>query len=214
MKNKNESQGCSFCIRRGFPILLARPAIMSQHDILPVMPKSIHVPVKAQGETAYTLRLLRSGYLNIWDELGNSWINYYITDGVIYDISHSIDEFIAGNWGLGSLYFTSAAAGSVIIYVLIFAPLWGPIAMIISLIILLGTAIFIALDLPNNLQKWLQQCLWGKLPEKGLSKIKEFEMFKEFEMLKDSDVVDMFELTTYPTMQIEQDEFKAALGGF
>ncbi|HEQ1857350.1 TPA: hypothetical protein VEO38_000855 [Providencia alcalifaciens] len=80
--------------------------------------------------------------------------------------------------------------------------------MIISLIILLGTAIFIALDLPNNLQKWLQQCLWGKLPEKGLSKI------KEFEMLKDSDVVDMFELTTYPTMQIEQDEFKAALGGF
>ena len=84
MKNKNESQGCSFCIRRGFPILLARPAIMSQHDILPVMPKSIHVPVKAQGETAYTLRLLRSGYLNIWDELGNSWINYYITDGGFY----------------------------------------------------------------------------------------------------------------------------------
>jgi hypothetical protein len=84
MKDKNESQGCSFCIRRGFPILLARPAIMSQHDILPVMPKSIHVPVEAQGETTYTLRLLRSGYLNIWDELGNSWINYFVTKGGFY----------------------------------------------------------------------------------------------------------------------------------
>ena len=128
--------------------------------------------------------------------------------GAIYDSLHGVDEMMKGNLGLSSLYFLSAGAGFAIIYVLIFAPLWGPITMIISLIILLGTAIFIALDLPNNLQKWLQQCLWGKLPEKGLSKL------KEFEMLKDSDVVDMFELTTYPTMQIEQDEFKAALGGF
>lgn len=100
MKDKNESQGCSFCIRRGFPILLARPAIMSQHDILPVMPKSIHVPVEAQGETAYTLRLLRSGYLNIWDELGNSWINYYITDGGFYypipESGEAPDDVISG----------------------------------------------------------------------------------------------------------------------
>ncbi|WP_336298773.1 T6SS effector BTH_I2691 family protein, partial [Providencia sp. PROV172] len=84
MTEQNQSQGCNFCIRQGLPILLARPAIMSKQDILPVMPQSIHVPVEAQGETAYTLRLLRSGYLNIWDEIGNEWINYYITEGGFY----------------------------------------------------------------------------------------------------------------------------------
>ncbi|AWS52099.1 MULTISPECIES: T6SS effector BTH_I2691 family protein [Providencia] len=84
MTEQNQSQGCNFCIRQGLPILLARPAIMSKQDILPVMPQSIHVPVEAQGETAYTLRLLRSGYLNIWDEIGNEWINYYITEEGFY----------------------------------------------------------------------------------------------------------------------------------
>ncbi|MGV2470190.1 hypothetical protein FO520_23655, partial [Bacillus subtilis] len=33
---------------------------------------------------AYTLRLLRSGYLNIWDERGNSWINYFVTENGFY----------------------------------------------------------------------------------------------------------------------------------
>lgn len=81
MSKSPKREGCRFCQRRGLPILPVRPAIMSQHDILPVMPESIQVPIPAQGETAYTLRLMRSGYLNIWDEFGNAWINYFVTEG-------------------------------------------------------------------------------------------------------------------------------------
>ncbi|WP_272687122.1 T6SS effector BTH_I2691 family protein [Providencia sp. PROV149] len=81
MSQSPKREGCHFCQRRGLPILPVRPAIMSQHDILPVMPESIQVPIPAQGETAYTLRLMRSGYLNIWDEFGNAWINYFVTEG-------------------------------------------------------------------------------------------------------------------------------------
>jgi len=81
MSQSPKREGCRFCQRRGLPILPVRPAIMSQHDILPVMPESIQVPIPAQGETAYTLRLMRSGYLNIWDEFGNAWINYFVTEG-------------------------------------------------------------------------------------------------------------------------------------
>ncbi|MTC55882.1 MULTISPECIES: T6SS effector BTH_I2691 family protein [Providencia] len=84
MDQPSKSEGCSFCQRRGLPILPVRPAIMSQQDVLPVMPKHIQTPALAQGETAYTLRLLRSGYLNIWDERGNSWINYFVTENGFY----------------------------------------------------------------------------------------------------------------------------------
>ncbi|WP_337958312.1 toxin VasX, partial [Providencia rettgeri] len=84
MSQINKRQGCKFCTRTGLPILPVRPAIMSQHDILPLLPDNIHVPVPAQGETAYTLRLMRSGYLNIWDEFGKAWINYFVTEGGFY----------------------------------------------------------------------------------------------------------------------------------
>ncbi|EPL9572486.1 T6SS effector BTH_I2691 family protein [Providencia rettgeri] len=84
MSQMNKRQGCKFCTRTGLPILPVRPAIMSQHDILPLLPDNIHVPVPAQGETAYTLRLMRSGYLNIWDEFGKAWINYFVTEGGFY----------------------------------------------------------------------------------------------------------------------------------
>lgn len=81
MAQPTKRAGCRFCQRHGLPILPVRPAIMSQHDILPTLPDNVQVPIAAQGETAYTLRLMRSGYLNIWDDYGNSWINYFVTDG-------------------------------------------------------------------------------------------------------------------------------------
>ncbi|EJD6083019.1 MULTISPECIES: T6SS effector BTH_I2691 family protein [Providencia] len=84
MSQMNKRQGCKFCTRKGLPILPVRPAIMSQHDILPLLPNNIHVSVPPQGETAYTLRLMRSGYLNIWDEFGKGWINYFVTESGFY----------------------------------------------------------------------------------------------------------------------------------
>lgn len=85
-------QGCEFCSRQGVPILPVRPAIISQHDKLPIMPNHLQIPVNTQGETAYTLRLLRPGFLNIWDEQIHSWINYYVTEeGFYYPLSEDGD---------------------------------------------------------------------------------------------------------------------------
>ncbi|WP_311754158.1 toxin VasX [Proteus columbae] len=100
MSSSSKKEGCKFCTRYGFPILPVRPAIMSQNDILPVIPNTIDVPINNQGETAYTLRLLRAGYLNIWDELGQSWINYYVTkDGFYYPLpenGEAPDDILSG----------------------------------------------------------------------------------------------------------------------
>lgn len=85
-------QGCKFCIRHGLPILPARPAIMAQDDTLPSLPSSMTVPVTAQGETAWTARLLREGFLYIWAESGLRWINYFVTsEGYYYPLPENGD---------------------------------------------------------------------------------------------------------------------------
>ncbi|CNE41288.1 T6SS effector BTH_I2691 family protein [Yersinia pseudotuberculosis] len=77
-------KGCKFCIRHGLPILPVRPAVVAKDDTLPHLPASIVVPAEAKGETAWTGRLLREGYLYIWTESGNRWINYFATSGGYY----------------------------------------------------------------------------------------------------------------------------------
>ncbi|EYU14882.1 T6SS effector BTH_I2691 family protein [Photorhabdus aegyptia] len=76
--------GCNFCTRKGLPVLLVRPAIKAQGDGVPDLPASISMPVERKGETGYTTRVLRAGFLYIWDELVNGWINYYVTDEGYY----------------------------------------------------------------------------------------------------------------------------------
>jgi len=77
-------KGCKFCIRYGLPVLPVRPAVVAKDDALPLLPESITVPVKARGETAWTGRLLREGFLYIWSESGNRWINYFVTSERYY----------------------------------------------------------------------------------------------------------------------------------
>ncbi|MDV5142418.1 T6SS effector BTH_I2691 family protein [Chimaeribacter arupi] len=80
-------KGCSFCRRVGLPILPVRPAVMEKGDRLPRLPESITVPVAAEGDTEYTARLLRQGFLYIWDEYARMWRNYYVTsDGYFYPL--------------------------------------------------------------------------------------------------------------------------------
>ncbi|MDR3104216.1 MAG: hypothetical protein LBU96_07160 [Yokenella regensburgei] len=82
-----DSKGCTFCIRRGLPILPVRPALMAQSEPLPVLPGSIVMPVQAQGESAYTTRLLREGFLYIYDEMVKGWLDYYVTsEGYYYPL--------------------------------------------------------------------------------------------------------------------------------
>ncbi|KEY58777.1 T6SS effector BTH_I2691 family protein [Serratia sp. DD3] len=85
-------KGCKFCIRHGLPILPLRPAVVSAVDTLPHLPGHIKVPVAAQGETAWTARLLRQGFLYIWVESGKRWINYFVTaEGYYYPLPENGD---------------------------------------------------------------------------------------------------------------------------
>lgn len=83
--------GCNFCTRRGLAILPVRPGIKSQDDCVPDFPAPITPPViPAQGETAYTVRLLREGFLYVWNGMAKCWINYYATkDGYYYPLPYS-----------------------------------------------------------------------------------------------------------------------------
>ncbi|ETS30717.1 hypothetical protein PTE_02663 [Photorhabdus khanii NC19] len=78
------NSGCNFCTRKGLPVLLVRPAIKAQGDGVPDLPENIQMPVERKGETGYTTRLLREGFVYIWDELVKGWINYYVTDEGYY----------------------------------------------------------------------------------------------------------------------------------
>lgn len=85
-------KGCKFCIRHGLPVLPVRPAVVAKDDTLPHLPDSITVPAKAQGETAWTGRLLREGFLYIWSESGKRWINYFATsEGYYYPLPENGD---------------------------------------------------------------------------------------------------------------------------
>lgn len=85
-------KGCKFCIRYGLPLLPVRPAVVAKDDALPLLPDSITVPAIAKGETAWTGRLLREGYLYIWSESGNRWINYFVTrEGYYYPLPENGD---------------------------------------------------------------------------------------------------------------------------
>lgn len=92
--------GCKFCRRYGLPVLPVRPAVMAADDNLPRLPEDISVSVPAQGQTTYTARLLRAGFLNIWSESGARWINYYVTsDGYYYPLPENGDvpaDIVAG----------------------------------------------------------------------------------------------------------------------
>lgn len=83
----SSQKGCTFCRRAGLPLLPVRPAVVSKADNLPAIPASIKTLTAAKGDTVWTGRLLREGYLYIWVESGKRWINYFATsDGYYYPL--------------------------------------------------------------------------------------------------------------------------------
>ncbi|HFK3156761.1 T6SS effector BTH_I2691 family protein [Citrobacter sedlakii] len=87
----SQKQGCNFCTRQGLALLPVRPGIKGLNDRAPDFPATFTPPpVMAQGETAYTTRLLREGFLYIRNEMAGSWINYYVTqEGFYYPLPES-----------------------------------------------------------------------------------------------------------------------------
>lgn len=76
---------CEFCDKRGLPILLVRDAVAPAGAGAPLAP---HLPIELGTKAAhYTKRLLRSGYVNVFDEARRRWDAYFVTsDGYLFKL--------------------------------------------------------------------------------------------------------------------------------
>jgi hypothetical protein len=79
---------CEFCDKRGLPLLLVRDAVAAAGSGAPVSPA---LPIELASSAAYyTKRLLRSGYLNVYDEARKRWEEYFITaDGYLFKLMNT-----------------------------------------------------------------------------------------------------------------------------
>ena len=76
---------CEFCDKRGLPLLLVRDAVAPAGAGAPLAPL---LPIELSGKAAhYTKRLLRSGYVNVFDEARRRWEAYFVTsDGYLFKL--------------------------------------------------------------------------------------------------------------------------------
>ncbi|CAG7701583.1 unnamed protein product, partial [Allacma fusca] len=121
---------------------------------------------------------------------------------VAYDIYHTVDEANKGHIGLAIAYGLSASAGIWLTAALLsnLVPILGTA---IAVVILIGIAIFLAFHTRDNIQKWLIQCLWRKIPvDEGSTKENQDFYIKR----------EAADLPIWPGMAMEMNEFKLALG--
>lgn len=83
---KGELHKCEFCDKRGLPLLLVRDAIAPAGGGAPLSPQ---LPIElSPGAAHYTKRVLRSGYVNVYDEARRRWDAYFVTkDGYLLKLS-------------------------------------------------------------------------------------------------------------------------------
>lgn len=68
---------CEFCDKRGLPLLLVRDAIAPADGGAPL---AAALPIEIDATAAhYTKRLLRAGYVNVFDEARRRWETYFVT---------------------------------------------------------------------------------------------------------------------------------------
>jgi len=68
---------CEYCDKRGLPLLLVRDGVAPAGAGAPL---AAELPIKLPASAAhYTTRLLRSGYLNVYDEARKRWETYFVT---------------------------------------------------------------------------------------------------------------------------------------
>jgi hypothetical protein len=148
-------------------------------------------------------RLLRAPMVQKWIfGIGGQLLGVYA--GAVaagYDFYHSYDEFSKGHIGLATAYALSGFSDLWLIATF----LWviPTIGTIIAFAILIGTAIYLALNDRDKIQKWLIQCLWRKIPTNENQTKESQEIFQKRE---ESD------LPIWPSMVMEMNELKLALG--
>jgi len=77
---------CDFCDKRGLPVLPVRYAIAEEGSLAPQLtaPLAVHdlggKKIPLEGRAYYTTRLLRSGYLYVYDEARKRWEAYFVSE--------------------------------------------------------------------------------------------------------------------------------------
>ncbi|EKT56023.1 hypothetical protein [Providencia burhodogranariea] len=83
-----------------------------------------------------------------------------------FDSYHALEEWNKGNISLMAAYGLSAASGAWLTCI-IFASTLSPLGLAITLVALammLISAVWIAIEGQDNIQKWLARCLWRNVP--------------------------------------------------
>ena len=91
---------CETCAKEGLPLLLTRYALMPSEAQAPKLADQLDSPDLQKvplGDTAhYGLRLLRSGYVYVFDEKRNHWDEYFVTtDGFLSKMPPRIRALIS-----------------------------------------------------------------------------------------------------------------------
>ncbi|QOL49905.1 T6SS effector BTH_I2691 family protein [Massilia litorea] len=76
---------CEFCDKRGLPLLLVRDGVAPAGGGAPLAPA---LPIELSAKAAhYTKRVLRSGYVHVFDEARHRWEIYFVTnDGYFFKL--------------------------------------------------------------------------------------------------------------------------------
>ncbi|RBF22615.1 hypothetical protein BRM26_18340, partial [Xanthomonas oryzae pv. oryzae] len=120
---KMEQVNCQFCNKQGLPILPLRYAVARKGmGDAPAVTAPFVVAEKEQKKedfslpddiASYTLRLLREGYLYVYDELRKEWSAYVVTSGGYLFAFDPHGKAPPGGWG--KVEFTCSRAGDAFI---------------------------------------------------------------------------------------------------
>lgn len=79
---------CEYCDKRGLPLLLVRRGVAAANTGAPLA-SQLPIALPA-GAAHYTRRLIRTGYLNVYDEARKRWDSYFVTpDGYFFKLQQT-----------------------------------------------------------------------------------------------------------------------------
>lgn len=94
---------CNYCKRDekySIPLFPVRAAIAPVDVDTPDLPMTFQVSAKASGKIKYTTRILKKGFLYVFDEKNKSWTDYFVTNRGYYFLleqgSQITDEMLDG----------------------------------------------------------------------------------------------------------------------
>lgn len=84
--------------------------------------------------------------------------------GVAFDLYNVGSELKKGHKDIAAAYFCSAVGGAILTAAVLFNIVLAPVWVVIAVALMLGAAIYLALNIKNDIQLWFMACLWRKIP--------------------------------------------------